>query len=76
MAKHARPKVVPLAVLITAVCVFTSAFAQTPQTTAPISLDEALRLANLQASSFQSALLNERAAAEDVKQARAAFLPK
>ncbi len=76
MAKHARPKVVPFAVLVTAVCVFTSAFAQTPQNTAPISLDEALRLANLQASSFQSALLNERASAEDVKQARAAFLPK
>jgi outer membrane protein TolC len=30
----------------------------------------------LQASTYQSAILNERIAAEDVKQARAAFLPK
>jgi outer membrane protein TolC len=35
-----------------------------------------LRLANAQASTFQTALLNERLAAEDVRQARAAFLPK
>jgi outer membrane protein TolC len=35
-----------------------------------------LRLANAQASSFQTALLNERIAGEDVRQARAAFLPK
>jgi outer membrane protein TolC len=35
-----------------------------------------LRLANAQASTFQTALLNERVAAEDVRQARAAFLPK
>ena len=41
-----------------------------------ITLDEALRLSNAQASSFQSAILNERAASEDVKQAQAAFLPK
>jgi outer membrane protein TolC len=41
-----------------------------------LTLDEALRLADTQASSFQSALLNERIAAEDVRQARAAFLPK
>jgi outer membrane protein TolC len=41
-----------------------------------LSLDEALRLANAQASTFQTALLNERVAAEDVRQARAAFLPK
>lgn len=42
----------------------------------PISLDEALRLTNTQASSFQTAALNERIAAEDVRQAQAAFLPK
>jgi outer membrane protein TolC len=35
-----------------------------------------LRLANTQASSFQSASINERIAAEDVRQAQAAFLPK
>src|SRR5438128_2441335 len=42
----------------------------------PLTLDEALRLANAQASSFQQAALNERIAAEDVRQAQAAFLPK
>jgi outer membrane protein TolC len=41
-----------------------------------LTLDEALRLANLQASAFQTATLNEGIAAEDVKQAQAAFLPK
>ncbi|HSQ25068.1 MAG TPA: TolC family protein [Pyrinomonadaceae bacterium] len=41
-----------------------------------ITLDEALRLANRQASTYQSAILNERIATEDVKQAQAAFLPK
>jgi outer membrane protein TolC len=41
-----------------------------------LSLDEALRLANTQASTFQTALLNERVAAEDLRQAQAAFLPK
>jgi outer membrane protein TolC len=41
-----------------------------------LTLDDALRLANVQASMFQSAMLNERIAAEDVRQARAAFLPK
>ena len=42
----------------------------------PLLLDEALRLANAQASSFQSASINERIAAEDLRQAQAAFLPK
>jgi len=42
----------------------------------PLTLDEALRLANAQASSFQEAAINERIASEDVKQAQAAFLPK
>src|SRR6266852_9268292 len=49
-----------------------------PQSTAAnsLTLDEALRLANAQASAFQAAKLNERIAAEDVRQAQAAFLPK
>lgn len=42
----------------------------------PLTLDEAIRLANAQASTFQSAIINERIAAEDVKQAQAAFRPK
>ena len=42
----------------------------------PLTLDEALRLANAQASSFQQAGLNEQIAAEDVRQAQAAFLPR
>src|SRR5262245_25735750 len=50
--------------------------AQTDQNANPLSLDEAQRLALAQASNFQEAVLNERIAAEDVKQAQAAFLPK
>jgi outer membrane protein len=42
----------------------------------PLSVDEAVRLALQQASTFQQATLNERIAAEDVRQARAAFLPR
>ena len=42
----------------------------------PLTLDEALRLANAQASTYQSAILNERIASEDVRQAQAAFKPK
>src|SRR6185369_2100202 len=45
-------------------------------TTSPISLDEALRLANVQVSTFQAANLNEQIAAEDLRQAQTAFLPK
>ena len=41
-----------------------------------LTLDEALKLATGQASSFQEATFNEQIAAEDLKQARAAFLPK
>src|SRR4051812_20785696 len=58
------------------------AAAQQPATTSssipinPLTLDEALRLANVQASIYQSAILNERIAAEDVRQAQAAFKPK
>jgi outer membrane protein TolC len=61
--------------LVLFVLVHLAAHAQT-QTTNPLTLDEALRLANVQASTYQSAVLNERIAAEDVKQARAAFLPR
>ncbi|HEV7860492.1 MAG TPA: TolC family protein [Pyrinomonadaceae bacterium] len=46
------------------------------QAASPLSLDEALRLAGAQASAFQQAGLNERIAAEDVRQAQAAFLPR
>jgi outer membrane protein TolC len=83
MSNRARPKAIPLAVLFALVCVL--AHAQTPQTLPvnqsnqvvnPLTLDEVLRLANAQASTFQSAVLQERIAAEDLKQARAAFLPK
>jgi outer membrane protein TolC len=42
----------------------------------PLTLDEALRLADVQASTYQSAILNERIASEDVRQAQAAFKPK
>lgn len=47
---------------------------QATQTT--LTLDEALRLASSQASTYQTAVLNERIAAEDVKQSQAAFKPK
>jgi outer membrane protein TolC len=69
MSKPARPK---LAVVIVLVCLSAS-YAQTPT---QLSLDEALRLANAQASTFQTAAINEHIAAEDVRQAQAAFLPK
>lgn len=46
------------------------------QTTGPLSLDQALNLATTQISGLQQAQFNERLAAEDVRQARAAFLPK
>jgi len=52
----------------------------TPSSTgsaAPVlTLDEALRLSLAQASTFTEAQLNERIAAEDLKQARAALMPK
>ena len=79
MSNRLRPKVIPLAVLLVAVCA--TSYAQTPSPsptpqTSPLSLDEALRLANAQASTFQIALLNERIATEDLRQTKAAFLPK
>ena len=42
----------------------------------PLTRDEAVALALTQASTFQQSRLAEQIAAEDVKQARAAFLPK
>ena len=79
MLKITRPKAIPFAVLLAVVCLSVTSRAQIPSPTpqaSPLSLDEALRLANAQASTFQTAVLNERIAAEDVRQARAAFLPK
>lgn len=79
MSKHAIPKEIPLAVIFALVCLSAS-YAQVaspaPTPVDSITLDEALRLANTQASSYQSAVINERIAAEDVRQAQAAFLPK
>jgi outer membrane protein len=70
MPSRIRPKAIPLAVLVLVLCAGATIHAQT------LTLDEALRLANAQASSFQTAILNERIAAEDVRQAQAAFLPR
>ena len=66
-----------LALLFALICACATLRAQVPAPSpSPLSLDEALRLANTQASSFQAALLNERIAEEDLRQSRAAFLPK
>ncbi len=46
------------------------------QASGQLGLDEVLRLANAQVSGLRQAQLNERFAEEDVRQARAAFLPK
>ncbi len=80
MSKPARRKEFPLALLFALICVSAS-HAQTPSPSPnavlnPLSLEEALRLASAQASTFQTAVINERIAAEDLRQARAAFLPK
>ena len=48
----------------------------TPPSQTVITLDEALRLANQQASAFQQAAINEQIASEDLRQAQSAFLPK
>ena len=50
--------------------------ARTGQSTNTLALDEAVRLAIAQASTFQQAQLAELIAAEDVRQARLAFLPR
>ena len=85
MSLRVRSKVVPLLVLIPLVCLHRATQAQVPSQTPStnqsnqnivLTLDEALRLANAQVSILQAALINERIAAEDVKQAQAAFLPK
>ena len=46
------------------------------QATGPLALEQVLGLAAAQVSALQQAQLNERIASEDVRQARAAFLPK
>jgi outer membrane protein len=85
-----RPNTGPFVALVAMCCCFaTCAQAQTTTpspspATAPqsnsnvstLSLDDALRLANAVASDYQIAILNEKVAAEDIKQARAALLPK
>ena len=89
MQNRARPKAVPLAVLSALLYLSALSSAQIPsppstqvsttsQTTsaATLTVDDALRLASAQASTFQTAILNERIAAEDVRQAQAAFKPK
>src|SRR5580765_2225709 len=91
MTRKARRNARPLSALIALVCLTTSASAQTPTPSATplpapvtqpnpnavqLTLDEALRLANQQASEYQVAILNERIAAEEVRQSQAAFLPK
>src|SRR5260370_10523466 len=59
----------------------TSQITSAPQAAAPqplpiLTRHEAVRLALIQASTFQQAKLNEMIAAEDVRQARAALLPQ
>lgn len=49
---------------------------QNAQSAGLLTLDEALRLSSGLSSSFQQAGLNEQIAAEDVRQAQAAFLPR
>ena len=80
----------PVVASLFVICVSISLHAQTPSPSATpavvinsstpdlsaLTLDEALRLANAQASAYQSAILNERIASEDVRQAQAALLPK
>ena len=90
MANKAKPRAIPLAVVFAVACLSALSHAQIPSPSASpqnpatrqsalldlLTLDEAIRLANTQASTYQSAILNERVAAEDVRQAQAAFLPK
>src|SRR5260221_14364442 len=91
MANIARAIRSSLLTVLALLCLLASGLAQTPSPTATpvavspgqlnptvtaLSLEEALRLANAQASTYQVAILNEKIASEDVKQAQAAFLPK
>src|SRR6478672_9355106 len=88
MFLRVRSKAIPLLVLIPLVCLPTAIHAQVSPSSPPIpptnqsnqtnvlTIDEALRLANAQVSTVQAALINERIAAEDVRQAQVAFLPK
>ena len=92
MLSFVRPNTGPFVALVAMCCCFaTCARAQTttpsptPQAVTPpplnsnvsaLSLDEALHLANAVASDYQIAILNEKIAAEDIRQAQAAFLPK
>ena len=92
MLSFVRPNTGPFVALVAMCCCFaTCARAQTttpsptPQAVTPpplnsnlsaLSLEEALRLANAVASDYQIAILNEKIAAEDIRQAQAAFLPK
>jgi outer membrane protein TolC len=56
--------------------VSTPAFPTSVAQQTPLTLDEALHLSATQASGFQQAALTEKIAAEDVKQAQSAFLPR
>jgi outer membrane protein TolC len=91
MPTKRRPRAIPLAVVFAVVCLSVTTHAQIPSPSATpqvpvitqsaavsntLTLDEAIRLANAQASTFQSAILNERIAEEDVRQAQAEFRPK
>ncbi|MEK6337730.1 MAG: TolC family protein [Acidobacteriota bacterium] len=89
MSKRATPKAISLAVLLALFCLEVNGQTPSPSPSpqppsinqpslnvVPLTLDQALRLANAQASTYQSAKLNERIAAEDVRQSQAAFLPK
>ena len=91
MLSFVRPNTGPFVALVAMCCCFaTCARAQTttpspePQAVTPppsnsnvsaLSLEAALQLANAVASNYQIAILNEKVAAEDIKQAQAAFLP-
>ena len=88
MASIARACGSPLLTVLALLCLAalspaqTSLSAPTPspsqsnQNIGILTLDEALRLANSQASTYQTAILGEKIASEDVKQAQVAFLPK
>lgn len=67
-----------VAAILAVVCLAWSSQGQTQTNppTNPLTLDDVLRLATTQVSTFQSATLNERIAAEDLRQAETAFLPK